>query len=340
MKSTSIQLDAFDNLAQLKGLKFVHINVCSLFKKIDLFRESVLYDQTIDVCGISETWLKPHHDEKYFSMPGYQSVRLDRDRIGPNGSYVHGGGLLLLVNDSINIESVYYRVCTYDLELLAVTLKPEDQRHFHVLLLYRPHSGNCNSALDKLSDILYRLCSNSNARRTITVLGDFNINAYKSKPTLDYKALSALCNEHNLNQLIDVPTRYKFPNYSIIDLILSDSGIVSHHGTINCNLSDHLPIFLVIKKAKVHYIKTVFQGRSYLNYCKEDFQRDLKSINWGRFYSTTDVNEAWDIFYKHLLITSNYHAPVKRFSIKRDRPPWYNDDISELCVNHDYLFKV
>lgn len=234
------------------------MNVCSLVKKIDLLRESVLLDQTFDLCGISETWLKPYHDDQFYRLDIslLDSIETELVQTGP---YIHGGGLLLLVKDSINIDSVDYHVCTYDLELLVVTLKPEDQRHFHVLLLYRPPSGNCNSALDKLSDILYRLSNKSNAHRNFVVLGDFNINANKSKPTPDYKALSALCNKHNLNQLIDVPTRYKAANYSITDLILSDSSITSQHGTMNCNLSDHLPIFLIIKKAKEKYTKTVFQ---------------------------------------------------------------------------------
>lgn len=96
----------------------------------------------------------------------------------------------------------------------------------------------------------------------------------------------------------------------------------------------------MIKKTKEHYEGGQFKGRSYLSYCKEDFQADLQGINWGKFFATWDVNEAWDIFYGHLLRTCDLHAPSRTFTVKRFRPPWFNNDITELCANRDYLFSI
>lgn len=170
--------------------------------------------------------------------------------------------------------------------------------------------------------------------------GDFNIDLNLKQTRPDISALNNLCRDYNLQQCITIPTRHGYTKNSILDLFLTDSSIVSHAGTVNYNISDHLPIFITIKKSKEHYAKVTFKGRSYAAYTKENFQSDLLQINWGRFYGTVDMDEAWSIFYTHLLNTCNEHAPMKTFSVRKNRPPWFSDEITELSANRDNLYKI
>ena len=54
--------------------------------------------------------------------------------------------------------------------------------------------------------------------------------------------------------------------------------------TLNFNISDHMAVVVVRKKHKVTVNKVRFEGRSYKNYIKEDFQNNLINSDWTQFY--------------------------------------------------------
>lgn len=95
----------------------------------------------------------------------------------------------------------------------------------------------------------------------------------------------------------------------------------------------------MIKKAKEVYQSTEFQGRSFRHYGKEAFQKSLYDHNWGRLYGCLDVNDTWDIVFKKLLHECDLLCPVKDFHIRKDHPPWFNNDILEMTGNRDTLYK-
>ena len=76
-------ISTFETLSAAKGLKFIHLNVRSLTKKIDQIR-TLLADTTLDVLTFSETWLKQYLNTKVVHLDGYKSFRLDRATKGKN----------------------------------------------------------------------------------------------------------------------------------------------------------------------------------------------------------------------------------------------------------------
>ena len=54
----------------------------------------------------------------------------------------------------------------------------------------------------------------------------------------------------------------------------------------------------------------------------------------------SDVNEAWNYLFNQILLEANMTCPLTTFKFKRDRPPWYNDELRDLSVNRDYIYKV
>lgn len=170
--------------------------------------------------------------------------------------------------------------------------------------------------------------------------GDFNIDM-KSKSNKGSSLIKQFCNNFGYSQYIDKPTRYGLGmKSSIIDLFFSDCKYVSSLGVVDFNCSDHLPIYIVVKKEKETYHKAKFIGRSYANFNKEEFQAELMSTNWGRLYGTLDVNDAWEFIYNQILLIADRICPMKEFIIRRDHPQWFNHEIIELSVNRDYLYRV
>ena len=72
-----------------KGLKIVHLNIRSLFRKKDSIEHDLL-DGSTDILGLSETWLKEEVPDSMIKMSNYQLVRYDRQHrnvMGPNQAW-------------------------------------------------------------------------------------------------------------------------------------------------------------------------------------------------------------------------------------------------------------
>lgn len=61
-------------------------------------------------------------------------------------------------------------------------------------------------------------------------------------------------------------------------------------------------------------------------------------VAWGRLYGCFDVNDTWDILLQKILCECNLMCPVTDFYIRKDHPPWFNNDILELAANRDALY--
>lgn len=128
-----------------------------------------------------------------------------------------------------------------------INLSLKDQRVYYLCIVYRPPSGNYAVALNKISDLVNNL-RQSDKRHTIIIGGDLNIDISLPKKTPSVKALNNLCRELSLSCVINTPTRYSLTKASILDVFLSNSNIISTHGVVNYNISDHLAIYMLYSK--------------------------------------------------------------------------------------------
>lgn len=78
---------------QAIGLKIIHLNAQSLYRKLDEFRY-IFEDSNIDILCVSETWFTPYHSNDLTKVRGYQLFRADR-----NG---HGGGVAIYVKSCLS----------------------------------------------------------------------------------------------------------------------------------------------------------------------------------------------------------------------------------------------
>ena len=174
----------------------------------------------------------------------------------------------------------HLNISCQDLEMLWISLTLENVRPIVIITVYRPPQGNYTNCCDKISEAFNQ--ANLKHNTDIFSLGDFNIN-YKDNTTPSYRELDFTTKSLGLREVINAMTRISFREgvrtETAIDLLFTNSDFISNSETLNMNISDHLGILTTRKKIAIKAEKINFQGRSYKNYRKEDFQRLLGELD-------------------------------------------------------------
>ncbi|WP_143217082.1 endonuclease/exonuclease/phosphatase family protein, partial [Acinetobacter baumannii] len=97
-------------VSSLKGLRLAHLNVRSIFHKLDEL-QLIMENKPFDILTISETWLSDNIPTNEINIPGYKTQR--KDRVGKKG----GGVICYIANhlaiqrrsdlEHTNIESIW-----------------------------------------------------------------------------------------------------------------------------------------------------------------------------------------------------------------------------------------
>ena len=82
------------DIKKMRGLKIVHLNICSLHNKIDSLRLE-LQGSAIDIMTLSETWLNPTIQDMEIQLTGYTCVRRNRE------GHKTGGGVIIYIRDGL-----------------------------------------------------------------------------------------------------------------------------------------------------------------------------------------------------------------------------------------------
>ncbi|KAI4892824.1 hypothetical protein NFI96_004611 [Prochilodus magdalenae] len=176
-------------------------NVNSLANKTDelaaLVRNQRLYRECSLLC-LTETWLTGNIPDSNVDIPGFTTVRADRDAKLSGKS--KGGGLVLFVNIrwcNPGHVTVKERICCRDIELLAVSLRPyympRELSHAIAVCVYVPPRADAEIACDVIHATIARL-QTQHPDAFFAISGDFN------HITLD-SVLTAF------HQYVDCPTR-------------------------------------------------------------------------------------------------------------------------------------
>ena len=124
---------------------------------------------------------------------------------------------------------------------------------------------------------------------------------YLQPENADTKKLKEIEFKYNLRQLISSPTRYAQNSKSIIDLIfttLSPDLIISSGVEKAIILTDHLPVYIIKKKAREHHPKRKIQVRKKSIYNPDYFKNLLLSdLGWQNFWCIhATIDELWGRF--------------------------------------------
>lgn len=201
-------------LADYKGLQFTHLNVRSIYPKIDEVRHKLL-TTSMDIVCFTETWLTDNISSNMIDINGFDILRNDRiDK--------RGGGTCIYIK-----HRIYYAVCLpnlsqSDVEIQSITLLGNDNstqsfKPIVVILIYRPPHGNSHRALDQIKAYISSVPEIS--KKELVILGDLNWDYIDNKGA-GWRCLNELETEFGINQIITCPTRCCPIKSSLIDVIL------------------------------------------------------------------------------------------------------------------------
>ena len=324
----------FDN----KGIHLVHLNIRSLFcrNKFEMFKQQMIHSN-IDIMCLSETWLKEGLTSNILDIPGYRLSRLDRNWM-ENNNIKKGGGLCMYINQKIEFTNSDISKLNYsskDIEIQWMEIKFPKMRNIIIANIYRPPQGNVKNCCKYIRNCLNNM--NDIDKNDVFFMGDFNINIYK-KTSTESKELLNIMSTYGFKQFINETTRFGTKN-TCIDLIFTNCDYINNMGTLDWNYSDHQAVFVTKKKQKYKNKKMKFYGRSYKNYNSENFQDDLKYLDWTELFKTEDPNEAWKFLFSKITEILEHTCPLKEFVVNEYREKWMNRDLMELIIDKDLAIR-
>ena len=323
-----------------KGLKIVHVNIRSLYRKLDQL--ATLYDKS-DFLLCSETWLNSKYDNNGITINGMTPFRLDRcqasqDERQSGNIPVRGGGVIIYVN---NRWSPYvcvveeYTIITRNFECITLRVQKPNNRAMYIMCMYKPPTGSSEALITFLKDFVN---IPHVSRSEIWILGDFNMN-YLIRNNLEIMNINKFLKEYNLIQLITLPTRLTNRGGSCIDWIITNSQYVDKGGVLNDLLSDHYPIYVVRKKPREKVIKVWKNVRNFNGYDKDMFNTLFLQIDWETFFACDDPNVLWSTMHNKMLEILAIMCPYKKIYVREHKTPWFNNEIYE-CIRKraEYVF--
>ena len=321
------ELDLINNS---KGLRFIHLNTRSLLHKLDELREKL---KAFDVIVFSETWLDSATSDSMLNWKDFQLVRRDREEMRNK----KGGGVCIYIRSTIDFEIIhaYDEFLGNNIEFLFLKLKPHMQKVLNLFAIYRPPDGKHGEFVKATTRILDQI---DRSHSETMIIGDFNIN-FKNKKLVSSSKLDLLENKYGLKQVIHGFTRITDNTSTCIDLLFTDMSNIIKTGTINYNISDHLPIYLIKKKIRNKVSKIDVVGRSYLRYDKGVFDGTLKNQDWTLFETSIDPTELWNCFSKNVSEALDTLCPIKSLKVVDHKPEWLTNDLLIRMRERDKAFR-
>lgn len=295
-----------------KSVKFFHLNVRSARSKTDeLSSLFETFQIKFDIVMLTETWYRNDSDS-FFLLPGYAHFYLNRTQ-------TRGGGVSMLISDNdFEIVPTFSRI-TNDYEVLCVR-KNLDM----YCVLYRPPNGKVHELLDFLDKMFATICE---TKCNFILGGDLNIDMLQVS---HYQSeLLLLLSSHNLRNMILQPTRITVSCSSLLDLFITNHDISDITAGVVCSdISDHLPIFMLVHKQTSSSTKV--SGSSSPRYIQnindktlQTFRRNIEGAEWNSILDITDVNKAYDMFIEVFknMYTSSFPLKIVKTN-KHARKPW------------------
>lgn len=204
-----------------------------------------------------------------------------------------------------------------------------------LVLVYRPLGGNSHNACAKIMEYIQNVGDLD--KKEIILLGDFNWNALDSEG-IGSKCIDDIATEFNLEQIIKCPTRIGSNCQSAIDLIFTNVRNILRHGCLESILSDHYPIFMVKKRAKVNTAKVEVRKRRRSGYDKDMFGDKLRQLDWSLLDVLEDVDTMWEMIYMGLLYKLDVLCPYIFVKTRKFKPIWFSGSLATLARERDVLF--
>ena len=307
-------------------------NVQSLRNKADKLQARVkLCHEFSNACilALTETHLNDNDMDGEFRIDGFGvPIRQDRDFVATNK--LTGGGVCLYINERwCKNVIVRERLCTADVELLSVSLRPlylpREFPQLFVTLVYIHPKANKTNACELIHQVTQRLQTISPEAPNI-VLGD--VNQCTLSDTL-----------RDFHQYVTCPTRGK----NILDMCYGNIKDAYKSTSLHpLGLSDHNCVLLIpvyrtaLKREKVQSI----QVKDWNDDACLTLQGCLDCTDWDMFKeSCNNIDELTDVTCSWISYCENTVIPVKTVKIYPNSKPWISKSIKVLLDKKKKAFR-
>ena len=300
-----------------KCVTFCTVNAGSVRNKASLLHDQ-LVSTDIDICTITETWLKPEDNK----------IRAEITPIGyvfrdcPRGSRP-GGGTGIVCKSSFTPQltrSGELHSFEHSEWILNIGKRPTQLN-----VIYRPpysvkHPVSSSTFLQEFAEYLEAAVSTSHH---LIISGDFNLPG-----PVEARQLSDLLSSFGLMNIVDFPTH---EGGNILDLIItrtSDQHVKNVHS--GEQLSDHIFVNAEIIAAKTGFAEKTISYRKLKQINCNDFAKDLQQ---SQLYSNsyTDPNELAVDYNGMLTSLIDKHAPLRiKVIVDRPKQPWFTEELLQL----------
>lgn len=289
----------------IDSLKCFHLNARSARNKTDELE--LFFDQfefSFDIIMLSETWFTDNTN--VLNLPMYNSYFLNRTEC-------RGGGVALIVKADISCEMLSDYCCVHnDYEMLSLLIGESI-----IAVCYRPPSGNLSSFFAYLESFFE--FANEN-KCNVILGGDFNVNMLLD--TTCKLQFDALIKSNGCENMINTATRITTESSTLLDLFITsyDTSYIKS-GVVIVDISDHLGIFLCIKKNQTINIKyndqLAIQFQNITPDSRNEFRQKLSCVDWDDVLHETNADKAYDLFLTKFKKIYESCFPYKKLSTHR-----------------------
>ena len=287
--------------------------------------------------AISETWLNINIENRLTTIPGYNFIRADRETKKGDGNTKKGGGLGVYYTDKLEMDPNKFKqlnISNQVVEAQWLVLSRPNTKKILIGNIYRPPNGSIEEAFEQIGDKLDQM-EDLNKYETL-LIGDFNAD-YLNKKGQPYKQIKKFEAEHQVQQLIQEPTRYTSKGQTAIDLAFSNIKHCNQAGVLNYNISDHKAIYIIKKKERNCKATEVRLGRSYRRLNKEKLIQVISEIDQRRLIELTEPNRYWEELEKIITEAADKICPIKELRMRIHTVKYLNRELLELQRDRDYF---
>jgi len=311
----------------------VHLNARSILHKLDHLETLLnIINLDVDIIAVSETW-ETDINANLINIHGYNKFskhRTNNDK---------GGGVALFVRKSLDYSPINHKSTLF--ESAFIELKVPYQRPIIIGAIYRPPGGNLTDFNQEYETAITNLIGNN--KKGIILAGDFNINLMNHSCHMETENFLNIMFAHNMLPMIKRPTRYGDCCATLIDNIFTNQINETHvSGIILDDMSDHLPIFLIMQKELPVKKKFITKSIRSINEATiSNLSTKLEGTDWS-VLDSKGVNEAYDTFCSMFRNMYDEALPIelKKYKIHSTKhKPWITTSILNSVRKKHKLYK-
>jgi len=309
------------------NISLIHLNIRSFHKNFDEL--SVLLseiDHRPDVIVLTETWFSEDSVREIEYYKGYHVFRNDR----------RGGGVSIFVNSQLVSDYCSEFSFINDIAEVCAANAVIGSSKIKILGVYRAPDKSVPAFKDEISLVLSRLAT----RVCTLIVGDLNVDLWN--PSEAESEVIFAFNSESFLPMITTPTHVTATSSRCIDHIwCNQPNLVIHSGVINVAITDHLPIFSVMKfiSSSRNFVLRRFRDHSVSSLINLKIKMS-QFANRFIVSSDDDVNiksaEFCDSFYR----IYNSCCPVRTKYMTQNRilKPWINSSLIDCIRRKHDLF--